>query len=91
MHVITRKRLQEFWAIHAQAKGPLEKWHSTVSRARWTCFDDVKRTYNSADVVGDFVVFNVNSFRIIATVRFQYGRVFISKVMTHSEYDKWKS
>jgi mRNA interferase HigB len=90
MHVISRKRLADFWSVHTPAKGPLSKWHTVAEAARWTCFDDVRRTYNSADVVGDYVVFNVNNYRVITTVRYRFSRVFIAKVLTHSEYDKWQ-
>jgi mRNA interferase HigB len=90
MHVISRKRLSDFWSIHEKAKGPLCAWHGVVEKAVWSCFDDVRKTYNSADKVGDFIVFNVNSYRIIATVRYPFGKVFIAQVLTHSDYDKWK-
>jgi mRNA interferase HigB len=90
MHIISRKRLADFWSVHTAAEGPLSKWHTATEAARWKCFDDVRSTYNSADVVGDYVVFNVNNYRVIATVRYGFGKVFIAKVLTHSEYDRWK-
>jgi mRNA interferase HigB len=90
MHILSRKKLAEFWAVRPAARGPLSKWHSVVESANWESFSDVRRTYNSADVVGDYVVFNVNSYRVIATVRYQIAKVFISQVLTHVEYDKWK-
>jgi mRNA interferase HigB len=89
MHVISKKRLAEFWAIHSPSRGPLNTWHTVVEHAQWSCFDDVRRTYNSADAVNGYVVFNVNSYRIITTVRYPH-RVYIDKVLTHAEYDKWK-
>ncbi|WP_018913140.1 type II toxin-antitoxin system HigB family toxin [Thiomonas sp. FB-6] len=67
----------------------MEKWHAAVEHARWGCFEDVRQTYRSADVVGTFVVFNVNSFRIVTKIRYQDGKVFIREVMTHPQYDRW--
>lgn len=90
MHVLSLKRLAAFWAIHPPAKGPLSKWHSAVEGAVWTCFSDVKKTYKRADTVKDFVVFDVNQYRIIATVRYRFGKVYIAHVFTHEEYDRWK-
>lgn len=89
MHVISRKRLAEFWAIHNQAEGPLGTWHSTVERATWGCFSDVRQTYNSADTVEKFVVFNVNSYRVVAQIRYLDHKVYIRHVFTHGEYDVW--
>lgn len=91
MHIVTRRTLKEFRGVHPQAHGPLQTWHAVVEHARWSTFADVKRTYNSADKVGDYVVFNVNSYRIVATVRYQHRRVYIIEVLTHSDYDRWSS
>jgi len=89
MHVLSKSRLAEFWAVHPASKGPLSNWHGVVEHATWACFDDVRKTYNSADQVGDFIVFNVNSYRIVATVRYPFRKVYISQVMTHSNYERW--
>jgi mRNA interferase HigB len=46
-------------------------------------------------MVGRCVVFNIggNKYRLIARILFAKQRVYILKVMTHSEYDedKWKA
>jgi mRNA interferase HigB len=89
MRIISKKRLADFWDVHPASRGPLNTWHATVDHAVWTCFDDVRQTYNSADLVKEYVVFNVNSFRIITTVRYPH-RVYIYEVLTHAEYDRWK-
>ncbi|HEY1395577.1 type II toxin-antitoxin system HigB family toxin [Roseateles sp.] len=89
MHILSKSRLREFWEVHPPAKGPMEAWHAVVERAAFTCFADVPNTYNSADQVGDAIVFNVNSYRIVASVRYLARRVFISHVFTHAECEKW--
>ncbi len=90
MHVISRKRLADFWKTHPRAEGPLKAWHQVVERAKWKCFGDIKQTYHSADLVGKCVVFNLggNKFRLVVTVAFKYKRVYIRSVMTHAEYNK---
>lgn len=67
----------------------MEAWHTVVEKATFTCFADVRNTYNSADQVGEAVVFNVNSYRIVAAIRYVARRVYIQHVYTHAEYDKW--
>jgi len=58
--------------------------------AAWTKFADIRATFNSADVVGEYVVFNVggNKCRIVAEVIYDTGQlVLIRGVYTHAEYD----
>lgn len=71
------------------AQAPLKTWYGAASRANWTCHNDIKQTFRSADRVGDLYVFNANSFRVIADVAFTTGYVYIKHVFTHPEYDKW--
>jgi mRNA interferase HigB len=44
--------------------------------------------------VGDRYVFNIggNKYRLVCTIAFQAGLVWVKAVLTHSEYDKgaWK-
>ena len=55
----------------------------------------LKRVFNTADKVGDLVVFNIggNKYRLVAYVQFERQIVYVKAVMTHAEYDKgdWKS
>lgn len=92
MHVISEKKLREFWAIHPQAKSSLRAWHRVVEDAGWQTFADIRATYNSVDKVGKCLVFNVagNKYRIIAT--WKWDKVYIRFVLTHKQYDQgaWK-
>lgn len=99
MHVITRKRLKEFWETHANAEEGLRRWHKIVAKAAWRNWADVKATFAHADLVKaangtTLVVFNIggNAYRIAARVLLEYGRVYIKRVMTHAEYTRgrWK-
>ena len=42
--------------------------------------------------MGDCIVFNIggNKYRLITRIRYATQKVFVLKVMTHSEYDKYK-
>jgi mRNA interferase HigB len=94
MHIISKKKLRDFWDQYAKAKSPLEAWYQTVKRAEWENFADVRKTFKTTDLVGRFVVFNIggNKYRLIAVIHFNRGKVFVRHVLTHAEYDegKWK-
>ena len=92
MHVISRKALIDCWTVHAQARAPLSAWYRIVSEARFTDFASVRRTFNSADVLArDFVVFNANSFRTVAAIHYNRGKLYVRHVFTHAEYDCWST
>jgi mRNA interferase HigB len=93
MHVITQRRLKEFWEEHPTAEPPLRSWYSITSKATWKTFADVRRSFNSADIAGIYVVFNIggNNYRLITKVEYQFGKVFIAHVFTHAEYDRWNA
>jgi len=50
MHVITLRRLREFWTIHPDAEGSLRSWYRVVKQAHWQHFADVRALYGSADL-----------------------------------------
>jgi len=89
VHVISRKRLVEFWEEHPDAKGPLSAWFQEFKEAKWAGTAEVKRRYSTASFVGnDRIVFNIkgNKYRLI--VRYRPPVVFIRFVGTHAEYDR---
>jgi mRNA interferase HigB len=95
MHVISRKRLREFWELHADAQEPLTRWYKLADNAEWTNFAEMKADCPSADQVGHLCVINVggNKYRLIIEVFFQDQVVLARHVLTHKEYDKgkWKA
>jgi mRNA interferase HigB len=94
MHVISEKKLREFWARRPRAKEPLRAWHRVAEHAAWESFADIQRVYPSADQVGRCTVFDIggNKFRLVVVVHFNRGKVYVRHVMTHEEYDRgaWK-
>lgn len=94
MHVISRKALLEFGCEHPDAAGALNAWFRIVERTEFESFDDLRKIFPSADLVGGLVVFNIggNKVRLIASVHFNRRKVYIRNVLTHDEYDKgrWK-
>jgi mRNA interferase HigB len=95
MHVISRKKLKEAAAMHADLEGALDAWFRVAKKALWRSLADVRMTFSSADAVGEWTVFNVkgNQYRLIAEINYAGGRIYIRHVLTHAEYDRggWKS
>src|SRR5438067_1064379 len=94
MHVISRKRLREFWAEHPDAEGPLSEWFRVASRAEWRKFAEVRAYHPAADLVEGFVVFNIagNKYRLIIDIYYEDQVILVRRVLTHKDYDKghWK-
>ena len=94
MRIISKKKLREFWEEHPRAQAPLEAWYQVAKNAEWESFDDVRQTFNTADQVDRFTVFNIggNKYRLIAVIHFNRGKLYVRHVLTHAEYDeeKWK-
>jgi mRNA interferase HigB len=94
MHVISFKRIREFFQVHRDAESPLTAWYRTVKKANWQNLAELKQTYPAADLVGRYVVFNIkgNKYRLIARIVYRSQTVFVMSVMTHEKYDlgQWK-
>ena len=95
MHIISHKRLKEFWLKHPDAEPALQTWYIRTKLAHWRNLAELKRTFSTADQVARLTVFNVggNNYRLIARVEFERQEVYIRAVLTHAEYDKgsWKN
>jgi len=94
MHVISKKKLREFWEDHPKAKTPLVAWFQIAKHAEWQTFAEVRQTFNTTDQVGRFTVFDIagNKYRLIAVIHFNRQKLYVRHVLTHGEYDqgKWK-
>lgn len=95
MHIISRKTLQKFWEIHPNSKPSLIRWFAIIEGSTITTFEELRKTFPSADLVGNLIVFNIagNNYRLIASVHFNRNKLYIRHILTHAEYDKgsWKS
>lgn len=99
MNVIKRKTLAAFWAKHNTAEASLLTWFKIARKANWDRFQDVKRTFGSADAVKvasgrTATVFDVggNNIRVVSVIDYPRKTLVIRYVFTHTEYDrsKWR-
>ena len=68
----------------------LVAWFYEVQRDVWKRPADVKRKYANASLVGDRIVFNIkgNSYRLVVSVSYRRGIVFIKWLGSHSDCDR---
>ena len=94
MHVITRKRLNEFADKHPEARSSLTHWYQLVKRNNFSNFAQLRETFPSADQVGKLTIFNIggNKVRLIAAVHYNRRKIYIRAVLAHAEYDeqRWR-
>jgi mRNA interferase HigB len=94
MHIITRKRLNEFAQKYPEAKTALTQWYQTMKRQNFNSIAEIRQIFPTADKVGKLTVFNIggNKIRLIAAIHYNRNKVYIRAVLTHKEYDKgnWK-
>ena len=91
MRLVTHRTIRQFWEKHTDAEAALRGWSKTVKRAEWVCFNELKKDFQSADVIpGNRVVFNIkgNHYRIVVKIHYNTGFVFVRFIGTHAEYDK---
>jgi mRNA interferase HigB len=90
MHIISRKALTQFWEQYPDSKDALLRWFKVVKNSRFGSFNELRAAFPAADKVGDLIVFNIggNKYRLIASLHFNRGKVYIRHVLTHGEYNR---
>ncbi|MEP6570824.1 MAG: type II toxin-antitoxin system HigB family toxin [Acidobacteriota bacterium] len=90
MHIISRKRLNEFAEQHQEAKSSLAHWYHLAKAGDFSNFVDLRGTLSSADQVGRLTVFNIggNKIRLIAAIHYNRNKIYVRAVLTHNEYDE---
>jgi mRNA interferase HigB len=94
MHVIAKPALVEFWKGHPDPENPLRAWYRVMETEVFADFNDLRKTFASADYVGGLTVFNIggNKYRLMASIHYNRRKVYIRAVLTHAQYDRgvWK-
>ena len=91
MRIIAFRTIKDFIKIRPEANAPLIEWHAKAKESEWTCFQDIRKTFNSVDYVGNkHYVFNVggNNYRLVAMIFFEVKQLYIRFIGTHEEYNK---
>ncbi len=94
MHIITRKRLNDFAAKHPDSVNALAKWYQELRKRDFSSIEEIRKVFPAADKVGKLTVFNIggNKIRLIAAIHYNRRKIYIRAVLTHREYDagKWR-
>jgi mRNA interferase HigB len=99
VRIIKKSTVRQFWETHPDARSFLEAWLATAEAADWSNLQDVRRDYPHADGVevasgNTVIVFNAagNKYRLIVSIKYRYGIVYIRDFLTHAAYSKgtWK-
>ena len=90
MRIVSRKAIREATARHSQWGASLNAWYKIAKNADRKNFAEVRNSWRNSDVVGRFVVFDIshNKCRLIATIKYRWGMVFIRRILGHAEYDE---
>lgn len=94
MHIITRKRLNEFAEKFLETNNALADWYRLMKQNDFDSIAQVRSVFPSADKVGKLTVFNIggNKVRLIAAIHYNRKKIYIRAVLTHKEYNegKWR-
>ena len=95
VHLIKKQSIEEFIARNIRSKTSFNFWLTAVKYADWELPGDMKRTFASADLLGNNskrVVFDIggNNFRMICKYWFGEKQVhlFICWIGNHADYEK---
>ncbi len=90
-NIINRKRILWYCAQYPEAQKALLEWYHELLTSEFQSFQDLKKEYGNASIVGDDrVVFNImgNKFRLVVRILFRYRAIQVKWFGTHAEYDK---
>ena len=94
MHIITRKRLNEFDQEYPETRSALLQWYQLMKQGEFNSIAELRQVFPSADKVGKLTVFNIsgNKIRLIVAIHYNRKKVYIRSILLHSEYNKnqWK-
>jgi len=94
MHVISLRKLREFWQQHPDAEEPLRRWYRISKKEQWNNLVETRREFQQADLAGVCTIFNIkgNAYRLISKIYYPNKTVLVRFVLTHAEYDRgrWK-
>ena len=93
VRLIKRKSIENYVKQYASSRTSFRIWLTVINHAVWSEPADIKRTFGSADLLGNGsnrIVFNIagNNYRMICKYYFGITKVhlFVKWIGTHNEY-----
>lgn len=91
MNVIVKRSILFYCDKYPAAKVALLTWYKEFCDVNYKNFNELKRVYTNASLVGNNrVVFNIkhNEYRLVVSVNFKQLAAYIIWFGTHKQYDK---
>ena len=91
MKILVKKTILYYIQKYPAAKMPLLIWYNDLSEQVFQNFNELKRVYGNASIVGsERVVFNIkgNDFRLVVSINFVQAACYVIWFGNHKEYDK---
>jgi mRNA interferase HigB len=91
LRIVTERKIREFIEREPRSADVMWRWADAIESSQWRNPGDLKASFATASFVGDLTIFNVggNTYRIAAFVHYRKRIVYIKRIGTHKEYDKW--
>lgn len=89
-NILARKTLLDYCKIYPLAALALQEWYHELNQCDFKNFNELKKVYGNASLVGDDrVVFNImgNQYRLVVRMVFEFKAIQIKWFGTHAEYD----
>ncbi|MFZ0278589.1 MAG: type II toxin-antitoxin system HigB family toxin [Candidatus Sulfotelmatobacter sp.] len=97
MHIVTLKHLSEAIKNYPDAANEIQAWIGIVEAARWHHIAEVRGMFKDADLVDDYVIFDIrrNKYRLVTVIHYAKttsekqtdGHVYIRSFLTHKQYN----
>jgi len=88
--VIGKRDLKKLIRKHPQSETELLAWFKAARSAEWRGLMDVRKSFASADLVGQVLISNIrnNDLRLITVASWRSQRIYLKALLTHKQYDK---
>jgi len=89
MILVGKDIMSAFIRRHTQSRSPLAAWEKLVSAGYYADFNQLRKTFPSADYVHhQYTIFNVggNKYRLVAEIHYEAQVIKVWRVWTHAEY-----
>jgi len=91
MNIIVKRAILYYVDKYPMARNPLLTWYNEFLRQDFKTFNELKKVYGNASIVGNNrVIFNIkgNEYRLIVSINFKQSAAYVIWFGTHKEYDK---
>jgi mRNA interferase HigB len=92
IRIIALGTLRAYAAQYPDAADALTDWYAILQAAEVGNFADVQSVFPKVSwVAPDYLIFNIcgGNYRLIVTINFPLGIVYVKEFMTHKLYDAW--